>query len=91
MFEFTEDKKSLRPRYIGTIKHNGIRRSLMVLMTLPTIFAVISLNAFGFLVHIIMAFWKLIILGTFKTFAGMFQAKTWEVWHKPRQVKHEDE
>lgn len=46
MFEFTEDKKGLRPKYIGTIKHNGIRRTLMVLMTLPTILAVICLNFF---------------------------------------------
>lgn len=49
MFEFTKDKKGLRPKYIGTIKHNGIRRTLMVLMTLPTILAVICLNVFMFL------------------------------------------
>lgn len=91
MFEFTEDKKGLRPKYIGTIKHNGIRRTLMVLMTLPTILAVICLNVFMFLGYVIMAFWKLILFGTFKIFAEMFQAKTWEVWHKPRQVHDEDE
>jgi|GEM_PF-3470645 hypothetical protein len=89
MFEFTEDKKGLRPKYIGTIKHNGIRRTLMILMIFPLISATIFLNIFAFIGFVIMAFWKLILLGTFKILACMFQAKTWEVWHKPRQV-HDD-
>ncbi|MCT8866267.1 hypothetical protein [Shewanella xiamenensis] len=89
MFEFTEDKKGLRPKYIGTIKNNGIRRTLMILMIFPLISATIFLNIFAFIGFVIMTFWKLILFGTFKIFADMFQAKTWEVWHKPRQV-HDD-
>ncbi|OUS52931.1 hypothetical protein BM607_003075 [Shewanella sp. SACH] len=91
MFEFTEDKKSLRPKYIGTIKNNAARRMLMLLMIIPTNLLVLSLNTLKFLLYTANAFWKLIVVGTFNLVANMFKAKTWEVWHKPRQVQHEDE
>lgn len=91
MFEFTEDKKTLRPKYIGTIKHNGLRRTLMIFMIIPTSIVVILLNTMKFLLYVIIAFWRLILLGTFNLVANLFNAKTWEIWHRARQVQHEDE
>lgn len=91
MFEFTEDKKGLRPKYIGTIKNNAIRKSLIALMVLPTLAACIALNIFMFIYYIMFAFWKLVLFGTYRTFAGLFNEKAWESWRKPRKVQHEDE
>ena len=88
MFEFIEDKKVLRPKYIGTIKNNAIRKIMIALMVIPTIFACILLNIFAFSFHVIFAFWKLILFGTFKIFASLLKEETWESWSKPRSAKN---
>lgn len=84
MFEFTEDKKGLRPKYIGTIKNNTVRRTLILLMVIPTNLLVFLLNVLKFLLYTINAFWRLIVVGTFNLVANMFKSKTWEVWYNPR-------
>ncbi len=89
MFEFTEDRKSIRPKLIGTIKNNFIRRLLMVLATPPLIVVIIVLNVALFFIIttavIGKAFWRFILYGTYILFASLFTAKCWEHWHKPRE------
>lgn len=89
MFEFTEDRKSIRPKLIGTIKNNFIRRLLMVLATPPLIIAIIAFNValfFAIVVAVICkAFWHFILAGTYILFASLFTEKCWEHWHKPRE------
>lgn len=87
MFEFTEDKKGLRPKYIGTIENNIIRKSLIILMVLPTVSVCIALNVFMFACYMLIAFWKLVLFGTYRAFAGLFSKKAWESWNKPRPRK----
>jgi len=87
MFEFTEDKKGLRPKYIGTIENNIIRKSFIILMVLPTVAVCIALNVFMFVCYMLLAFWKLVLFGTYRTFAGLFSKKAWESWNNPRPRK----
>lgn len=85
MFEFTEDRKSIRPKLIGTIKNNFIRRFLMVIAALPLSLVVIAVNVFLFALITVKAFWQFVLRGTYIVFASLFTEKCWEHWHKPRE------
>lgn len=83
MFEFTEDKKSIRPKWVGTIESNWQRRTMMVLMLLPTMAVVIGFNLIKFVLYTLLAFARLVVYGTLKVIITPFL--NWPYWHEPRR------
>jgi len=89
MFEFTEDKKSIRPKYIGTIKSNWKRRAAMIVFMPFTILAVLLFNYTIFTLWTTVAAWRMIIIGTIKPLISPFKKP--EYWDSPRvEIKPED-
>ena len=79
------EKICVRPAYIGFIKNDKARKSLMVLFLIPVLLATIALNllqAIG---------WSLIaiIRGVIHPVIGMVKVPFWKypVWNKPRVKK----
>ena len=83
MFEFTEDKKGIRPKWVGTINNNLARRAMMVLMLLPTMAVVIGYNLLRFVLYTLLAFARLVVYGTLKVMITPFLS--WPYWNEPRR------
>lgn len=85
MFEFTEDKKGIRPKWIGSIENTWLRRAMMVIALPPTICVVICYNLFLFLLIVLLAFARFVAFGTVAVLLRVFTKPMWELWYAPRR------
>lgn len=85
MFEFTEDKKGIRPKWVGCIKRNWLRRVMLVLALPLTIAVVIFYNLCMFALVVLLSFVRLIAFGTIAVLLRPFTRAMWDVWHEPRK------
>lgn len=84
MFEFTEDRKGIRPMYVGTIKNKYLRRLAMIATLIPLWVVVFSFNTArallaAFLVLWVHSFWA----GLKMIYKSIFTK--WEFWDEPRK------
>ena len=79
------EKICVRPAYIGFVKNDKVRKSLMVLFLIPVLLATITLNLLQAIVWSLIA----IIRGVIHPIIGMVKVPLWKspVWDKPRVKK----